>query len=699
MSSDGTMMRVSVPFTAKTGKIFLIIRKSAGGGTEFFRPVQYWIWGPTGPLRRWLSARHLLESAETFTVDRLPLTVTDFFPKEYHIGDELILVGTGFVPSLGSRDAGVRDGGHLIGLGLDLRTQNPFWPPHGVNGDGTRLKVFVMTEGYLLKKQEGKGKIHIDNVVSEGQIKVVGKRLHAITRHEPTEVRPGDLLSFYGTGFIPGREKVYELYMGPIGSSGIPRRRLGFLGNGAKYTSIGAEWIHPEGTVLRIRVPRFAESGKPFIWLNTRNAWEWVKGPGEIKVVSQNFSVTDVQPRTAKSGDILTVTGSEFLAKASYNIIYFHAEDNNQIENHAASAFEVNAEGTEFKVVVPPSPRAKSSDALFFLSSGDQKVKFSHSFRLESVGTLGLTDFSPKSARVGQVITVRGRGFHSHAWDPDLVYFGSSNPLGQASVPYDVSPDRTELKVRVPSNARTGKLWIRRKKTKAPTDLFTIRGLDPLSYDPFSLDDYEYVKSTEDFVFRDVELRLTGFEPKIAPVGAEIAIRGTGFSLRAGDNRVSIGSLLVHAYVLAHEVNADGTEIKVRVPSFVSQNGLIRVGVGLSEVISEESFKIGPTPVPPSVPEEKEEVKVSDSASLSTSSFVGLRVYPNPIRGDILHLAWLENKRTFLRVLDLSGQVFYSGVLMPVGHEISLRLSLRRGTYLVYLSRGRQLRTLLFFKE
>ena len=74
---------------------------------------------------------------------------------------------------------------------------------------------------------------------------------------------------------------------------------------------------------------------------------------------------------------------------------------------------------------------------------------------------------------------------------------------------------------------------------------------------------------------------ITSFSPRTGRTSDVITIRGTGFSAIAVDNDVSFGGaeFSISRAADAHEVNADGTEIKVRAPSS-GQDGKLRVRVG-----------------------------------------------------------------------------------------------------------------------
>ena len=175
------------------------------------------------------------------------------------------------------------------------------------------------------------------------------------------------------------------------------------------------------------------------------------------------------------------------------------------------------------------------------------------------------------------------------------------------------------------------------------------------------------------------EISITGFSPTTGRIGDEITIRGTAFSTTASDNDVSFGGSRfdISSAADAHEVNADGTELKVRVPRG-AESGKLRVRVGGrtgTVVASTANFTIT-NPTDPSEP--------SDPArTLGVSHSEGeLVLYPNPV-GERFHIGGLQSS-ALVRISMLGGVVVRRAVV-PASSSFVDVSDLGGGTYVAVI--------------
>ena len=192
-----------------------------------------------------------------------------------------------------------------------------------------------------------------------------------------------------------------------------------------------------------------------------------------------------------------------------------------------------------------------------------------------------ITSFSPTTGRSGEVITITGTGFSAVVGDHRVSFGGTSFEFSRAEPAFEVNTSGTEIKVRVPGTAQTGKVRVQ---------LGTFSG--PVS------------TSTADFTAIGYsQVSITGFSPTTARIGAVITITGTAFNAVAGGNYVHFGSQFDEGAATlggsshitsAYEVNSDGTELKVRVPTH-ARSGKIAIllyGQSSGQVVSSEDFTL-----------------------------------------------------------------------------------------------------------
>ena len=489
VNAGGTEIKVRVPASAQTGRLGLRVDGYAPNEVTF-------------------------AASFTFT----PPSITSFTPTSDHVGDVITITGAGFSAVVGDNS---------VSLGGTSFAPSRAADAHEVNTDGTELKVRVPRGAQTgkLRLQVGYGGAIITSTTDFTPLLTP-----SITSFTPTTARTGEVITITGADF--GLNAAYNSVS--FGGASFDANR-----------ATPAFEVNEGGTELKVRVPAAAQNGKLTVQVGA-------EGPTVTSTADFTFtapSITSFAPATARLGEVITISGEAFSEVLEDNSISFGGTGFD--ENRAVSAFEVNEEGTEAKVRVPGN--AQTGLLRVRVGAGGAVVSTTTDFTYIAPS---ITSFSPTTARIGEIITIRGTGFDLSAAENSATFGGTSFEALRSIQAFEVNADGTQLKVRVPVSAQTGKLSVQ------------IGGADGA-----------VVTSTGDFTF--VVPNITSFTPTTARIGAVITIRGTAFSAVAESNSVSFGGASFDASraVSAFEVNEGGTEIKVRVPGN-AQTGLLRVRVG-----------------------------------------------------------------------------------------------------------------------
>ena len=402
-----------------------------------------------------------------------------------------------------------------------------------INEEGTELTLRVPPRATTGRIKMLIGVIsgnEITSPASLGDFRVLSAPL-TVTDFSPKNARPGEEIMITGTGF-----SLHALH-----------NRVAFGNDG--FTTAAS--VNAEGTMLTARVPTGARNGKVKVRVGVEGSV--VESSGDFMLNTPTLTFSDFVPKEASLGNEITITGTGFSLHVKDNRVSFGND------REFVFANEVNADGTKLKVQV----YEKAVTGKVKIRVGSETLMHSEDFRLRVIAASTISDFTPKEGRVGDVITIRGSGFSTNAKD-NTVAFGWSDYVSA----HEVNTGGTELKVRVPVSAQSGEIWLRRPHSSRVTS--------PDALGTFTL--------------RSPVVSITNFLPKVGRVGNEITITGTGFSLHAKDNRVSFGN--VFYYTTAHEVNSEGTQLKVRVPRG-AQDGTVRLQILSLEDIVESPSSLG----------------------------------------------------------------------------------------------------------
>ena len=353
----------------------------------------------------------------------------------------------------------------------------------------------------------------------------------SIDAFTPAAARVGENVRIIGRGLSTDRN-----------SSRISFGNDAFDTRASSITKIG------DVLLINVKVPPSAGNGK----IKIRYAGFVFESATDFTRTSH--TVTGFGPESVQINSVITITGTNFLASED-NRVCFIGADNERCVEVAAN----DKEGTELKVVMtsqmPESGRIE-------VRVGEVAVAADGTYMRTAAPDVSFTSFTPTEVHIGDIITFTGTGFRTS----DVISGGEAYNAFKETDQVELSDDRTTLKRRVNASFRTqgtvGKLTMRR----------CIRNCDGRP------DDKEYQswgpESDELTITDPAALTITGFSPDTVGLGFEVTLRGTGFLLYAPYNVISpgrnasinFGADVRKELVEAHEVNADGTELKFRIP-------------------------------------------------------------------------------------------------------------------------------------
>lgn len=327
---------------------------------------------------------------------------------------------------------------------------------------------------------------------------------------------------------------------------------------------------------LQIIVPESARTGR----FSVEVASAGVASSKEEFEVTEATRVFDFQPRRGGPGTEVTISGSGFSPQAAHNRVYLN---NERVKILSAG---------ESKLVVEIPKKASSGPLLVDVRGAGRSDTKQESFTVQYPPTV--VGFSPPAAPPGAVVTLRGTNFGRDPTAVDVrlgelplkvreandirlqVVIGEGAVSGRFSVTvngvgpatskgvFDVlAPLRIEsIRPRSgPAGSRvtikgSGFSGFRARNTvrlagrplkvlSALTTELVVR-VSPGSSGPISVSvrGSGTVQSAEPFVVT-VPPRIEGFEPRKAPIGDEIEIRGSGFGSTAGAVKVTLGGHLL----------------------------------------------------------------------------------------------------------------------------------------------------------
>lgn len=296
--------------------------------------------------------------------------------------------------------------------------------------------------------------------------------------------------------------------------------------NVVKFNGVAATVSSATATELDVTVPESATTGKITVTVNGKTA----TSATDFTVLQT--TITGFSPDSGFPGATVTITGTNFSATVSENVVKFNG----------VAATVSSATATELVVTVPES----ATTGKITVTLNGKTTTSSADF---TVLQTTITGFSPQSGAYGTEVTITGTNFSTEPSENVVKFNGVSAAVSAATA--------TELTVTVPAEATSGKITV------------TI--------------DERTTTSGTDFTVPAPE--ITSFFPEIAAAGISVTITGTSFSPVAENNIVKFNG--VEATVTA----ASPTQLTVTVPDAATA-GTLTVAVGLNTTTSSGSFEI-----------------------------------------------------------------------------------------------------------
>lgn len=244
-------------------------------------------------------------------------------------------------------------------------------------------------------------------------------------------------------------------------------------------------------------------------------------------------TVTGYTPSSGLENSQVSILGSHFNTTAGAYAVKF-ADMTAQI---------VSQTSTELTVVVPKG--AKSG--LLTIQGTDLGVSSTEDF-IVIAGKPTITGMSPRTSKVGDLVTIQGDNFSTTAANNEVTVNGTPLEVTSAA--------RTSLTVKVPANVGSG--------------VMNVRIGDAIA------------TSTDKFL---VFPKITAFTPASAAQGETVTLTGTSLT---GDTYVHFGNSLTHATV----VSAIGTEMVVVVPDNAQTGSIFALNPEEAGDLSATSFMV-----------------------------------------------------------------------------------------------------------
>lgn len=365
-------------------------------------------------------------STDDFTVlERSPIAITDFTPKSARPGTAITITGTGF-----GNDASLVD----INFGQS----------------GAIRPVSVTPTSIVVKTVEDTkdGKIKITRGGMTGTSSAEFKALPSPLPYQPLEItsfsadffKPiqlGGTLTIYGGGFGNIQDLVTVTFVG-----GPP---------------VKIKYLSSYGITLQVDIPRYAQKGKIKVTVDGNSVTSTTD-------ISFGMSVRDYSPKAAAAGDTIKFVGEGFTSVNAMGV------------NFGNNGFTrpIKVTPTEMLAVVPISAATgmitvtTGSGATYDATDG----LYGDDYKFTLIPTVSFSNYKlPSSGKIGDVIAINGE---FQGADPTKigVSFGGSKPVQPISITNQLTYVG-DLNVKIPSDAKTGKITISRTGYKTATSSFT----------------------------------------------------------------------------------------------------------------------------------------------------------------------------------------------------------------------------------
>ena len=285
-------------------------------------------------------------------------------------------------------------------------------------------------------------------------------------------------------------------------------------------------------TTIRFRIPPNAQSGNLSV-----STSEGTSNTVSLQVTSPYLS--RVSPTRVKPGDRLTLTGSNFRNTRGTGYVLFS-------RNVRPSSAEY-VTWSDRRIVVEVPDRAQSGDVKVVTNQGSSGTR---RIEVEKVVEPRITSAYPSRVRYNQTLTLRGTNFGATRGTGKVVFYGGTEP---SSFQY-LSWSDTQIRVRVPTGARTGNLRV-----------VTARG-----------------SATARLTITSPWVR--NISPRSGRTNTQVTIYGENFGYSRSNHSVRIGTTAISSFS-----SWSNTTIRFRIPVNTRSGNLsVRTSEGTSNTVSLE---------------------------------------------------------------------------------------------------------------
>lgn len=364
--------------------------------------------------------------------------------------------------------------------------------------------------------------------------------------------------------------------------------------NIVKFNGVAATVTSASANQLTVLVPSGASNGK----ITVETGGNTVTSNTDFTLVYPP-TIANFSPQSAKASNIVTITGTNFDAIRTNNTVKFNGE----------VAIINSASNTELQVYVPNL--ATTGKITLEVNGFSQTTTTDFTIIPSPV----MTDFSPKSGKEGNTVTITGKNFDTTPSNNLVKFNGTIATVTAATT--------TELQVTVPAGILDGNITV-----EVAGDVTT---------------------SSEQFIVI-LPPTIAGFSPASGKIGSTITITGTGFDATATKNTVKLNG------VTATVSFSTNTQLSIVVPNNAT-TGKIDLEVNGFNVATTQDFTVILAPSVPSISDFSPKSGVKGDVVTITGTNFGATAASNIVKFNGVTASLVDATSTELKVAVPGGSI------------------------------------------
>ena len=488
-------------------------------------------------------------STQTFMIE--PPTIEDIVPRMAQLGEIIKISGTGFSPTA-SEDSVLFSGSDYVAASNFL--------PDGRDAATRGSDPLTDTLEVTVPSDAQTGTISVK--VLDGTPSTSSDEFEVLpTITNITEMAQlGATIKISGTGFSPTASEDSVLFSGSDYVAASAFTPYDAATNGA---------LDPEIDTLEVAVPSDAQTGVIMLKVldgtpSTSTQTFTVEGSGS----DPTPEITSIDPASGIVGADVTISGQHFGSTPADNEVTFLGVEPDPSPSDNVLATNVTSNGTTELVVIVPDGAMTGKISV---TVDGETTTSSQIFTVLTEDELAITNISPTSGSVGADVTITGQNFGATEGENEVTFLGDENDPSDDQVAVVSTANTTQIVVRVPDDAMTGKISVTVDgETTTSSQIFTVLAEDALA--------------------------ITNISPTSGSAGADVTISGQHFGSTPTDNEVTFLGVEPDPSpsdnVLATNVTSNGTtELVVEVPSG-AMTGTISVTVDGETTTSSQIFTV-----------------------------------------------------------------------------------------------------------